>query len=189
MDTITLNTLPDKGFLDELQRLSGQNLSTCYQCGNCTAGCPCGPEYDLQVSQVMRAAQMGNKEMALKAKSLWLCVSCSTCTARCPNNIDVAQVMDVLRHMAREAGHKDYAMNSFWQSFLTTVRYFGRTYELGIMALFMARTGRLFTDMDLVPKVLPRNKLPFVPHSIVGKAQVGRIFQRYHALQDNKESK
>ena len=179
MDTLNLGTTRDESFLREVEKESGQNLSLCYQCGNCTAGCPCGPEYDMQVNQVMRALQLGDREAALSARSLWLCVSCSTCTSRCPNNIDVAKVMDVLRHMAWRSGKRDYAMASFWQSFLTTVRHFGRSYELGIMAMYMARTGRVLTDTDLAPRILPKNKLPFKPHQIVGKEQIGRIFKRF----------
>ena len=95
------------------------------------------------------------------------------------NNIDVAKVMDVLRHMAWKEGKTNYAMASFWQSFLTTVRHFGRTYELGVMAMFMARTGRFFTDVDLAPRILPKQKLPFKPHTIVGKDAVARIFKRF----------
>ena len=87
--------------------------------------------------------------------------------------------MDVLRHMAWREGRRNYAMSAFWQSFLTTVRHFGRSYELGIMAMFMARTGRVLTDVDLVPRILPKKKLPFKPHAIVGKEAVGRIFQRF----------
>lgn len=179
METINLETTRDEAFLREVEAESGQKVTNCYQCGNCTAGCPFGPEYDLQVSQVMRAVQLGNKEMALSSRSLWLCVSCSTCTSRCPNNIDVAKVMDVLRHMAWKEGKTNYAMASFWQSFLTTVRHFGRTYELGVMAMFMARTGRFFTDVDLAPRILPKQKLPFKPHTIVGKDAVARIFKRF----------
>lgn len=182
MNTINLGAVRDEAFIKEVEAESGQCVSQCYQCGNCTAGCPCGPEYDLQVSQVMRAVQTGNKEMTLSAGSLWLCVSCSTCTTRCPNNIDVARVMDTLRHMAMREGKKRYVMHSFWDSFLRTVRYCGRTYELGVMAMFMARTGRVFTDVDLVPKVLPKGKLPFVPHAIKGRAEVGRIFKRFDEL-------
>ena len=60
-----------------------------------------------------------------------------------------------------------------------TVRHFGRTYELGVMAMFMARTGRVFTDVDLAPRILPKQKLPFKPHTIVGKDAVARIFKRF----------
>ena len=189
MKTIELTTAVDKSFAAAVEAESGQKLSACYQCGNCTAGCPCGPEYDLQVNQIMRGVQLGQRELVLSSRSLWLCVSCSTCTLRCPNNIDVAQVMDTLRHMAWRGGHKQYAMAAFWNSFLTTVRTFGRTYELGVMAMFMARTGRVFTDVDLVPRVLPRNKLPFKPHMIVGKAQVGRIFERFERMRASEGGK
>ncbi len=179
MNNIDLGNVRDTAFIQEIEEASGQRVSACYQCGNCTAGCPCGPEYDMQVSQVMRALQLGDKERALRAKSLWICVSCSTCTSRCPNNIDVAKVMDTLRHKAWAEGKKDHAMSSFWGSFLTMVRYFGRTYELGVMAMYMLRTGRVFTDIDLTPRILPKRKLPFVPHTIVGKEAVGRIFKRF----------
>lgn len=53
METINLETTRDEAFLREVEAESGQKVTNCYQCGNCTAGCPCGPEYDLQVSQVM----------------------------------------------------------------------------------------------------------------------------------------
>ena len=179
METINLETTRDEAFLREVEAESGQKVTNCYQCGNCTAGCPCGPEYDLQVSQVMRPSSSVTRKWRFQA------VRCgSACRARPvrparPNNIDVAKVMDVLRHMAWKEGKTNYAMASFWQSFLTTVRHFGRTYELGVMAMFMARTGRVFTDVDLAPRILPKQKLPFKPHTIVGKDAVARIFKRF----------
>jgi heterodisulfide reductase subunit C len=179
MDTVNLAATRDDAFIREVEKESGQRLSACYQCGNCTAGCPSAFVYDLQVNQIMRAAQTGQKDIVFGARSLWLCVSCSTCTARCPNDIDVAVVMDVLRHMAaREGRVRDRSVNAFWQSFLDTVRLFGRTYELGVMAAFMARTGRVLTDLDLAPKALTKGKLPFAPH-IAGKEHVAKIFQRF----------
>ena len=104
MDTVNLAAIRNDAFLREVEKESGQRMSACYQCGNCTAGCPNAPVYDLQVNQVMRAVQLGQKDLVFDSASLWLCVSCSTCTARCPNEIDVAVVMDVLRHMASREG-------------------------------------------------------------------------------------
>lgn len=181
MDTVDIANRND-AFIREVEKESGQRISACYQCGNCSAGCPCAPVYDLQVSQIMRALQLGQKEIIFNSVSPWLCVSCSTCTARCPNDIDVAVVMDVVRHKAaREGKVKDRGVNAFWKSFLMMVRQFGRTYEMGVMAAFMARTGRIFTDVDLAPKALVKNKLPFTPH-VAGKEHVAKIFQRYDAM-------
>ena len=178
-DAIDLTRKRDRDFTAAVEAQSGQNVSTCYQCGNCSAGCPAGFVYDLQANQIMRGVQLGLKDQVLNSRSIWMCLSCSTCSLRCPNNIDVAKVMDVLRHMAWKEGKTNYAMASFWQSFRTTVRHFGRTYELGVMAMFMARTGRVFTDVDLAPRILPKQKLPFKPHTIVGKDAVARIFKRF----------
>jgi len=185
MDTVNL-AMRNDAFIHEVEKESGQRVSACYQCGNCTAGCPNAFVYDLQVSQIMRAVQLGQKEMVFNSKSLWLCVSCSTCTARCPNDIDVAVIMDALRHMAAREGYvRDRGVNAFWQSFLMTVRHFGRTYELGVMAAFMARTGRIFTDCDLAPKALAKGKLPFTPH-IAGKQHVAKIFQRFEEYRNRQ---
>ena len=46
MDTIRLDLARDANFLHAVEEESGQNLSTCYQCGNCTAGCPGAQFYD-----------------------------------------------------------------------------------------------------------------------------------------------
>ncbi len=180
MDTIRLDKARDAAFLKKLEEESGQNLAACYQCGNCTAGCPGADVYDRQVSQIMRAAQLGLKDEALNNRSLWLCLSCSTCTMRCPNNIDVAAVMEALRHMARQEGKvQDRPIEMFWKAFLDTVRMTGRSFEMGVMADFMMRTGRGWSNLEIAPAALKKRKLPFMPHMIAGRDEVARIFKRY----------
>ncbi len=179
METLQLDKR-DNSFIKELEKESGAKLSTCYQCGKCTAGCPASFMYDKQVSQVMRYAQMGLKEEALTSKSLWYCLSCATCTARCPNNIDVANVMDVLRHKARKEGYVNVRkVEMFWRAFLDSVNMTGRSYELGVMVNYMLRTGDFFSNLDIALPALSRNKLPIFPHVINGKSEVSRIFKRY----------
>ena len=57
-DAIELSRMRDTDFTAAVDAQSGQRSSTCYQCGNCTAGCPAGFVYDLQVNQVMRGVQL-----------------------------------------------------------------------------------------------------------------------------------
>ncbi len=183
-NAISLGRMRDPAFTREVEERSGQNISTCYQCGNCTAGCPAGFVYDRQVSQIMRGVQLGLREQVLTSNAIWYCLGCSMCSQRCPNNIDVARVMETLRHMARHEG--DVAVpkvEKFWLSFLDTVRAFGRTYEIGTMALYMLRSLRLTTDVDLAPAALKRHKLPFSPKGAPdgGAAAAGRILARYKA--------
>lgn len=182
MNAIDLSRARDPAFTREVEELSGQNIETCYQCGNCTAGCPAGFAYDRQVNQIMRGVQLGLKDQVLNAHSLWFCLGCSMCTLRCPNNIDVAGVMETLRHMALREGHVTVPrVEKFWLSFLDTVRAFGRTYEIGTMALYMLRSLRLTTDVDLAPMALGKGKLSLIPsvESKEAAAACGRIMSRY----------
>lgn len=179
--TINLSRKRNKGFTAAVAGRSGQDIASCYQCGNCSAGCPAAFAYDLQANQIMRGVQLGLKDEVLNARSLWMCLSCSACSLRCPNNIDVAAVMETLRHMAREEGRVSVPkMEKFWLSFLSTVRLFGRSYEIGTMALYMLRALSPTTDVDLAPTALGKGKLGLLPHRIPGGAEaVTRIFQRY----------
>ena len=180
MQIVNLAKAPDTDFIKEVENESGQRISACYQCGNCTAGCPCASVYDLQVNQIMRALQLGQKDLILSSKSIWRCLTCSTCSARCPNNIDVALVMDVLRKKAAAAGHvQDKPVQTFWKFFLLMLRRFGRSWELGTMGAYMLRSGRVTTDVDLAPQALAKRKLPFLPHNMSGNPHVAAIFQRF----------
>lgn len=181
-NAISLGRARDPAFIREVENRSGQNISTCYQCGNCTAGCPAGFAYDRQVNQIMRGVQLGLREQVLNSRSLWFCLGCSMCTLRCPNEIDVSGIMETLRHMAREEGHvTEPDVEKFWLAFLDTVRSCGRTYEIGTMALYMLRSLKLNTDLDLAPAALKKHKLPFMPHFTKkgGASAIARIFERY----------
>ena len=180
METIRLDK-PDTAFIRRVEEESGQDVSRCYQCGNCTAGCPMSFTYDHSVSRIMRLIQAGQKDKVLSSRAIWMCATCETCTQRCPNNIDVAGVMETLRHMARKEGRVTVPkVEKFWFSFLDTVRTFGRTHEIGTMALYMMRSLRVFTDVDLAPEALKKGKLGLKPHILPGGAgPVTRIFTRY----------
>lgn len=196
MKTVDLAS-SDRDFIRQVEEESGQTVSHCYQCGNCTAGCPMNFAYDYPVHRVMRLIQTGQRDAVLSCKSIWYCATCETCTARCPNNIEVAVIMDVCRHMAgREKSRKEnvlayfrdiWPVRMFATSFLKTVELFGRAHEVGTMAGFMAGAVRPFTDLDLVPKVLPKNKLPILPHTIKARKEVADIFRRFKEGEHEKE--
>ncbi|MBU0943412.1 MAG: 4Fe-4S dicluster domain-containing protein [Proteobacteria bacterium] len=180
MKVININSSYNSDFVKQVEEESGQKLNLCYQCGKCTAGCPYTDEYDISVSQIMRLAQAGQKEKVLQANSLWLCATCESCTARCPNEIDVARIMDVLRHMARREGHGGTGrVKTFWDSFLSSVKSNGRVFEVGLLVNYISHTGRFWTDIGLGPKVLPKGKIHFKPTEMQGKKEVAKIFMRF----------
>ncbi|WP_243545163.1 4Fe-4S dicluster domain-containing protein [Pseudodesulfovibrio tunisiensis] len=179
MKTTNMNAR-DAEFIHEVEERSGQQVVRCYQCGNCTAGCPYNFAYDIPVNRIMRLVQTGQKEVVLDSKSLWLCGSCQSCTTRCPNNIDVARIMDVLRHMARETGHaSERNIKLFADTFLESVEKHGRVYEAGLMASYVAQTGKFLNDLDLAPAVLTKGKLSLKPHPVHKREAVEEIFLRF----------
>lgn len=180
MQTVNLTNTIDRSFMEQVMEESEQDLSLCYQCGNCTASCPYTFGFDIPVSRVMRLMQTGQKKVVLESSSIWLCASCTSCTTRCPNNIDVARVMDVLRHIARREGYvKEPRVKAFFDSFLDSVRKHGRVFEIGLMVDYVFKTGRFWTDMDLGPKMLPKGKMSMKPHDIQNKKAIARIFERF----------
>nr|MBN1229224.1 4Fe-4S dicluster domain-containing protein [Anaerolineae bacterium] len=148
-----------------VQEELGQNVYLCYQCIKCTAGCPVAEYFDWQPNQIMRALQLGQEDIALKAKTPWLCASCQTCTTRCPQGLDIAGIMDFLTQESVARGYKPPVkeVNIFNQAFLREVSLWRRNYEAGLMAELKLRTMNIMADLDLALRMFQRNKIPIMP--------------------------
>ncbi len=91
-------------FARRVDELSGQRVLSCYQCGNCSSGCPLAPEMDILPSRMMRLVQLGEEGPVLHSGTIWVCASCFQCTVRCPRGIDIQGVMDATRQLALAEG-------------------------------------------------------------------------------------
>jgi heterodisulfide reductase subunit C len=98
-------------FIERIEELSGENVFACYQCGRCSAGCPVASEMDLLPNQVIRLVQMGLQDEVVGSKTLFLCASCFTCQSRCPKGIDMARVMEAVRHVLDPKGKDAFGPN------------------------------------------------------------------------------
>jgi len=92
-------------FVTKVAEISGENFFNCYQCGNCSAGCPSVNEMDLLPNQVVRYLQLGFTDEVRECRSIWVCAACTMCHARCPKGVDISKIMEALRVLRlREVG-------------------------------------------------------------------------------------
>lgn len=87
-----------------LERISGEDVKRCYQCGNCSGGCPVSYAMEIPPTKVMRFLQLGNIEDVRNANTMWLCVGCLQCYSRCPQGVSVAAILEAMRQDALREG-------------------------------------------------------------------------------------
>jgi heterodisulfide reductase subunit C len=144
-----------RGIIDEVEALSGIDINACLQCRKCTNGCPVAGFTSPTPSEIIKKLQLGAGEEILASEIIWVCASCATCFSRCPMEINMAEVMDALRVMAeaRGAAKPQGNMPLMNRLLLGTIKTFGRTYDLGAMALYKAGTASYRKDLDKLPMI------------------------------------
>lgn len=95
---ISSNTV-DKGFLERLEKLSGQKVHLCFQCGTCGGSCPMGAHMDALPRKIVHLAQLGMADEVGRLNTCWVCAACHACNVRCPRGVDLPRVMEAIRLM------------------------------------------------------------------------------------------
>ena len=166
-------------FSKDIKAKSGVEVSSCYQCGKCSAGCPLAFAMDYMPRQIIRMVQLGIKEEVLKAKTIWLCVGCDTCYTRCPRKVDLPKLMEALRIEAKKAGFiGDKNVNLFADLFLKSVEQNGRVHEMGMILQYNIFSGQLLTDAMKSPKLFFDGKISPLPSKSDNKAAIKQIFAK-----------
>ena len=188
-DTV-INPTASNQLRDLVEDQSGQKILSCYQCGKCSAGCRAAFAMDLAPRQIMRAIQLGLEEVVLDCNSYWVCLQCQVCSARCPREIDIARVMESLRQMAvaKESKSPEKEVAVFHRVFLKMVKRYGRLYEAGLAGFYNLLSKHFFANMSLVPSMLFKGKLSFLPHKVKGAKKVAAIFDRVKEIENEKVS-
>ena len=143
---------------------------------------------DLKPNQLVRMAQLGRADDAMRSDAIWACVSCQTCSTRCPQEVDCAGIMDALRELSliRDAcSPGQQTVVAFQQAFLNNIRRNGRLDEIELIAEFKLRAlpherslGFLLKDAGLAPELQKRKKLHLRGEKVNDRALVRRIFER-----------
>ncbi len=158
----------EAGFAAEIGRLAGTDPMRCFQCKSCGCGCPFLAAMDMPPNAVIRLVQYGLSAEALENSTIWACVGCHTCSTECPMAIDIAAIMDALRHVAIERGVvvAEPDILGFHEDVLSSVRLRGRTHKLEVMLRYKFRKRDWFSDMNLGLKMLAKGKLDLLPSTV-----------------------
>ena len=137
----------DPEFTKEVSKLiGGQDLTACFQCAKCSAGCPVSDKVNIQIHEVMRMLLFGLDEV-LDTDMVWLCTTCYTCQERCSQGVEIADIMLALRNIAVREGHAPKALVDQAVSLI----------ENGRLAKVVGSTNRLRLKLGL-PKLSTSSK-------------------------------
>ncbi len=107
-----------QSFSDQIrERLGGETITLCYQCGTCASSCPVtklNPNFNPR--KVIKLSLLGEKEEILSGDAIWLCCSCYNCQERCPQKVEIADVIYALRNIAIEKGHVPNIYSEFFSA-------------------------------------------------------------------------
>jgi heterodisulfide reductase subunit C len=170
--------------ISDVQTISGIDIRSCLQCKKCSNGCPVTGLTKIHPSDIIRSLQLNVGDKIFDSDLIWMCASCETCFARCPMKINMASVIDALRIIAVQKNTPKQKGNVplFNKSFLKTVKMFGRTYDIGMIAAYKLGTSNYFQDTDKFPMMLLKGKIALIPSFHADKKYTKQIFAR---KQDN----
>lgn len=100
-------------------RLGGETLRHCYQCGTCASSCPVAkvtPNFNPR--EVIKLSLLGEEKEILSGDAIWLCCSCYNCQERCPQKVEIADVIYSLRNIAFEKGYIPSIFSKFASALL-----------------------------------------------------------------------
>jgi heterodisulfide reductase subunit C len=119
-----MNESIDIPFSDEItNRLGGETLTACYQCGTCASSCPVAkltPKFNPR--EVIKLSLLGEKNEVVSGEAIWLCCSCFNCQERCPQKVEIADVIYALRNIALAEGHIPNLYSEFASALLNEGR-------------------------------------------------------------------
>jgi heterodisulfide reductase subunit C1 len=85
-----------------------EGLTSCMNCGVCTAICSASEFYNYQPRYILDAVQSKDDdriEELLKSDTIWYCGECMSCKTRCPRGNTAGLVIMALRSLSQELGY------------------------------------------------------------------------------------
>jgi heterodisulfide reductase subunit C len=148
----------------------GDKIKSCLQCGTCTGSCPLSYLMDITPRELIALFRAGDIDSIMKSRTIWVCASCYSCQARCPASIKVTDIIYSLKRMAmnRKVYPKKFPVHSLSDSFIKSMKSFGRLNEPRLMLYYFLKTGiwKAFPFIPLGLKMASKGRLEYKPSKI-----------------------
>jgi heterodisulfide reductase subunit C len=135
---------------------------------------------------VFAMVRAGMRDEVLRSNTPWMCVSCQFCAVRCPQEIRIPDVMSTLKALAERAGlAANTTAPAFSRTFVSNIHRFGRSYEVGLVALHYVRHYplRLPAMAPVGVSMLASGRMGFGVHRIRQMRQLTAILDRAAELE------
>lgn len=174
-------------FSDEISNMlhaaHGNPITTCIQCGTCSATCPVANFMDQTPRRLIGMIRAGYKEEVLDCNTYWFCASCFHCTVRCPRDIDIAGLMYALKRYSMWKGRSKEGLVGpvFSETFVKTILGSGRSYEPILAPSYMPSLGLrgFFQEAVTATGLMLKGRIPLLPPRIKRlekfRRMVGRV--------------
>ena len=157
----------------------GENLRHCIQCGICSAACPLSLYMDYTPRRLINLAREGFKKEVLSSLTIWLCSSCYACRVECPKEIQVTDIMYLLKRKAIEEGvyPRNFPIPVLAREFGRMIFMFGRVNEtLLVTDLFLRTNWFKFLSMTgLGLNLMRTGRMSVLPDSIEGRDELRKV--------------
>lgn len=171
---------PASSLRDEIAvQVGNLDPAYCFQCGVCSGSCPTVDRMEYGPRRIMHMIRLGLADQVLRSRDIWLCVSCFSCSSRCPQQVDISEVMSVLRNLSIARGVAKDEEAIFSRTFVDVLQRHGRMYEMEVLLRYYASKPGLSGLVGLVKQA----------GLGIGMLRKGKIALRPERIEDTDELK
>ncbi|MDX1700095.1 MAG: 4Fe-4S dicluster domain-containing protein [Melioribacteraceae bacterium] len=172
-----------KAFLNSVHLIpGGEKINACLQCGTCTGSCPLSYLMDITPRELIALFRAGDIDSIMKSRTIWVCASCYSCQSRCPSTIKVTEIIYSLKRMAmnRRVYPKNFPVHSLSDSFIKSMKSFGRLNEPRLMLYYLLKTGiwKGFSFIPLGVKMLRKGRIDIRAAKIKDRKGLRKIIDK-----------
>ena len=159
----------------------GEHLSTCIQCGTCSATCPMSIYMDYTPRRIIALTRAGFKTDVLGSFTIWLCASCYSCSVECPKQIKITDAMYAFKRRAidEKVYPKRFPVPVLAREFFKLILSKGRSSERSLILRLYLKTNilNLFKQIPIGLRLWIKGRLGFRSESIKNKKQLQTILK------------